>query len=95
MTRNATSHLTHCHVVALNACFAGRNLVDTTRLTSSPAQIWRDIAATNAAELVPAIDTLVEALVALRRDLGEGDQIDELFTDAARWREILVKGSPR
>ena len=37
---------------------AGRGLVDTTRLASSPAEIWRDIAGTNADEIRPALDTL-------------------------------------
>ena len=32
---------------------AGRGLVDTTRLASSPADIWSDIAATNADEIGP------------------------------------------
>src|SRR5207344_2746741 len=45
---------------------AGRGLVDTTRLASSPADIWKDIAATNADEIGPALDALIAALGRLR-----------------------------
>ena len=68
---------------------AGRGLVDTTRLASSPAEIWRDIAATNADEIGPALDALIHVLQSLRRDLPIGDQLDEIFGDANRWREHL------
>jgi prephenate dehydrogenase len=70
---------------------AGRGLADTTRLASSPADIWRDIAATNADEIGPALDALIAILQDLRRDLPSGDRLDEVFTDAARWRERLKK----
>src|ERR1051326_5855058 len=70
---------------------AGRGLADTTRLASSPADIWRDIAATNADEIGPALDALIAILQDLRRDLPSGDRVDEVFTDAARWRERLKK----
>lgn len=68
---------------------AGRGLADTTRLASSPAEIWRDIAATNADEIGPALDLLIERLQTLRRDLPDGERLVEIFTDAARWREGL------
>jgi prephenate dehydrogenase len=65
---------------------AGRGLADTTRLASSPPDIWRDIAATNADEIGPALDALIALLQDLRRDLPDGDRLAEIFTDAARWR---------
>ena len=68
---------------------AGRGLVDTTRLASSPSGIWRDIAATNADFLAAAIDGLVDRLRAVRDDLARGDELDALFADARRWRDIL------
>jgi prephenate dehydrogenase len=68
---------------------AGRGLVDTTRLASSPADIWRDICAANADEIGPALDTLIAALQALREGLGSGPGIDDLFAAANRWRETL------
>jgi prephenate dehydrogenase len=70
---------------------AGRGLADTTRLASSPADIWRDIAVTNADEIGPALDVLIERLHQLRRDLPKGDRLVEIFTDAARWRDSLKK----
>jgi prephenate dehydrogenase len=70
---------------------AGRGLADTTRLASSPDDIWKDIAATNADQIGPALDALIEVLQALRNDLPEGDRLAEVFTDARRWRERLKK----
>ncbi len=51
---------------------AGRGLVDTTRLASSPADIWRDIAASNADQIGPALDALIAVLQSLRGDLHAG-----------------------
>ena len=68
---------------------AGRGLVDTTRLASSPAEIWKDISATNADEIARALDTFIALLQDLKRDLDAGDRLDEVFTAAGRWREKL------
>jgi prephenate dehydrogenase len=68
---------------------AGRGLLDTTRLAASPADIWADIAATNADEIGPALDTLIAVLQELRRDLPTGARLDEVFTQARRWRALL------
>ena len=70
---------------------AGRGLADTTRLASSPPDIWKDIAATNADEIGPALDALIAMLQDLRRDLTDGDRLEEVFADAARWRATLKK----
>ena len=70
---------------------AGRGLADTTRLASSPPDIWRDIAATNADEIGPALDALIALLQHLRRDLPEGDTLADVFADAARWRGSIHK----
>ena len=70
---------------------SGRGLADTTRLASSPADIWRDIAATNADEIAPALDALIAVLQELRADLGEGDRLEEVFEDAARWRAAMKR----
>jgi len=70
---------------------AGRGLADTTRLASSPPDIWRDIAATNADQIAPALDELIALLQELRRDLPDGDRLADVFTDAARWRGSLKK----
>ncbi|MGE3706961.1 MAG: prephenate dehydrogenase [Vicinamibacterales bacterium] len=70
---------------------AGRGLIDTTRLASSPADIWQDIVATNSDQIGPALDTLIEVLTSLRADLGRGERLDEVFESANRWRQALPK----
>jgi prephenate dehydrogenase len=70
---------------------AGRGLVDTTRLASSPPDVWRDICAANADAIGEALDQLIAALSELRAGLGQGDVIDALFNDAGRWRAELMK----
>jgi prephenate dehydrogenase len=70
---------------------AGRGLADTTRLASSPADIWTDIAATNADEIGQALDVLIAQLQDLRRDLPDGDKLADVFVAAARWRGMLKK----
>lgn len=71
---------------------AGRGLVDTTRLASSPASIWRDICAANADEIGSALDRLIIRLQELRDGLRDGRRIDQVFEDAGRWRAELMKG---
>ena len=68
---------------------AGRGLADTTRLAASPADIWRDIAATNADEIGPALDALIDVLQEIRNDLSGGEALSEVFSAANRWRERL------
>jgi prephenate dehydrogenase len=68
---------------------SGKGLADTTRLASSPADIWKDIATTNADEIGLALDALIDVLQALRRDLPDGDKLVDVFNDAARWRRTL------
>jgi len=70
---------------------AGRGLVDSTRLASSPADVWRDICATNADAIGPALDCLIQRLTQLRSDLQRGDSIDAIFAAAAKWRAELMK----
>lgn len=68
---------------------AGRGLVDTTRLAGSPADIWQDIASTNADEIGGALDAFIALLQDLRRDLRDGDRLAAVFADAIRWRDVL------
>jgi prephenate dehydrogenase len=68
---------------------AGRGLLDTTRLASSPAGIWKDVCATNTDEIGAALDVLIDTLLRLRRGLASDAAIDEVFGSAARWRERL------
>lgn len=71
---------------------AGRGLVDTTRLASSPPDTWRDICATNTDELTDALDALIARLSELRADLRSGEAVTRTFTEAARWRVELMSG---
>lgn len=71
---------------------AGRGLVDTTRLASSPASVWRDIAASNRDFIGDALDGLIATLTDLRRDLQDGEALEQTFRDAGRWRSELMKG---
>jgi prephenate dehydrogenase len=69
---------------------AGRGLSDTTRLASSPGDIWRDIAATNPDNLTRAIDELVDVLQRLKPGAaGSRDALDRTFESAARWKQVL------
>ena len=70
---------------------AGRGLADTTRLASSPPDIWRDIAETNADEIGPALEALIAVLHDLRADLADGNRLSDVFDAAARWRASLKK----
>jgi prephenate dehydrogenase len=72
--------------------FAGRGLTDSTRLASSPANVWRDICTANADDIGPALDALIARLNALRADLENGRVVEEVFDDAAKWRAELMKG---
>ncbi len=70
---------------------AGQGLVDSTRLASSPASVWRDICATNADAIGAALDLMIERLAELRADLEHGSAIDAIFDEAGHWRAELMK----
>jgi prephenate dehydrogenase len=73
---------------------SGRGLQDTTRLASSPADIWKEVCATNADEIGSSLDALISVLRQLRADLQMGKSIDEVFESANLWREALLSGKP-
>jgi prephenate dehydrogenase len=68
---------------------AGAGLMDTTRLATSPADIWKDVAATNEDVLRDALDALIHTLTDLRDGLDSGDALEAVFTSACRWRTSL------
>jgi len=70
----------------------GRGLTDTTRLASSPANVWRDICETNTDAIARALDLLIARLTELRAGLRDADTLDAIFEQAARWRGELMKG---
>ena len=67
--------------------------MDTTRLASSPASVWRDVCAANADAIGDALDQMIAMLTTLRQDLARGETIDALFDEAGRWRADLMKGN--
>jgi prephenate dehydrogenase/uncharacterized protein (DUF952 family) len=69
---------------------AGRGLLDTTRLASSPANVWRDVCAANADMVSVALDQLIERLNELRADLHRGESMEAMFAGAAQWRGELT-----
>ena len=82
------------HVVGTTAegsglALAGRGLSDATRLASSPADIWRDICATNSDAIGTALDELITELQMLRGSLESGEAMDRIFASAAAWRARL------
>ena len=91
LTASALMDVVGSAVNADGLALAGRGLIDTTRLASSPADIWQDIVATNSDHVGPALDTLIAALQELRKDLGRGDRLNEVFDSANRWRQALPK----
>jgi prephenate dehydrogenase len=70
---------------------AGPGLMDTTRLASSPPEIWRDIAASNEDVLREALDALIKTMTDVRASLRDGEKIESLFSSASKWREALVR----
>ena len=92
LTASALMHVVGGAVGAEGLTLAGRGLADTTRLASSPSEIWRDIAATNADELAAALDALIDLLTDLRADLATGERLADVFEDARRWRELIKPG---
>jgi prephenate dehydrogenase len=86
----ALMHVVGQAVGADGLTLAGRGLRDTTRLASSPASIWRDIAATNPKPVAQALDALIDTLVRLKAQVAKPDaDFDELFASARRWKDTL------
>jgi prephenate dehydrogenase len=89
LTASALMQVVGDEVGESGLALAGRGLVDTTRLASSPADIWQDIASTNGDEIGGALDALIAVLEELKQDLKEGDRLAAVFADATRWRDAL------
>lgn len=74
---------------ASNLDLAGTGLRDTTRLASSSADMWSEIAAANAGELSRALGLFIEELERARRALDASDPLEPFFETARRWRSKL------
>lgn len=89
----ALMHLVGEHAGADGLALAGRGLRDTTRLASSPADIWRDIAATNQDNIDRAIDELIDILRRLKGSTpGAAEAFGLTFDSAAHWKRVLEAG---
>ena len=91
LTASALMQVVGEHVGQEGLDLAGRGLADTTRLASSPSDIWTDITATNVDEIGAALDDMIALLKELRADLAQGDRLADVFAEAARWRERLPR----
>ena len=92
LTASALMNTVGDAVASKGLLLAGQGLVDTTRLASSPAGVWRDICATNTEAIGHALDLFIARLTEIRGDLQRGEAIDTIFENAARWRAELMKG---
>ena len=90
MTASVLMHVVGSAIGEEGLALSGRGLADTTRLASSPADIWRDICATNADEIGAALEALIEELQAARDQLADGQAVDRIFDSASRWRAALA-----
>lgn len=70
---------------------AGGGLHDTTRLASSPTNIWKEVAVSNADEIRRALDALIATLEQLRNDLDRGEVLEEIFRSAQEWKAKLER----
>jgi prephenate dehydrogenase len=68
---------------------SGPGLADTTRLASSPPDIWTEIFQSNADYVEAALDDLIELLGMMKADLRSTEQLTAIFESAARWRSAL------
>ena len=90
LAASALMHLVGERTGAEGLALAGRGLRDTTRLASSPPDIWRDINASNADNIARAIDELVAILLQLKPNTaGSADALQRTFASAARWKRVL------
>jgi len=90
VTASALMHVVGSAIGAEGLRLTGRGLADTTRLASSPSDIWRDICVTNSDDVAIALDALIAELQAMRNDLDKGEAITRVFESASQWRDVLV-----
>jgi prephenate dehydrogenase len=92
LTASALMHVVGETVGAEGLQLSGRGLQDTTRLATSPASVWKPLVRSNADEIRPALDGLIDVLTRLRADLEHGEFVERLFESAQRWKSELRGG---
>ncbi len=96
LAASALMHVVGEHAGENGLALAGRGLRDTTRLASSPADIWRDIAASNPENISEAIDELIAVLRRMQPSRGgQADALDATFESAAAWKRVLERAADR
>ncbi|MCA9249294.1 MAG: prephenate dehydrogenase/arogenate dehydrogenase family protein [Planctomycetales bacterium] len=94
----ATSHLPHLAAAAIAASTPERYLqlvatgwADTTRIAAGDADLWRQIFFANRSHVLAAMDTFEGHWKAFRLaiELGDGDKLTTLLTEAKRIRDAL------
>ncbi|MBN2211140.1 MAG: prephenate dehydrogenase/arogenate dehydrogenase family protein [Sedimentisphaerales bacterium] len=94
------SHLPHVLAAALmnhsamgDMLLCGKGFLDTTRIASGPAGVWRDILLSNAEHTDKAIDQLIGQLQMWQKKLRQGDEkaIYQLLEKARVTRNELVE----
>ncbi len=94
------SHLPHVLAMALinismpdQTLFCGKGFLDTTRIASGPANVWRDILMANADNTAKGIDKLISELVAVQTVLKErkSESIYQMLEVARIKRDHLVE----
>ncbi|MHC5082436.1 MAG: prephenate dehydrogenase [Planctomycetota bacterium] len=94
------SHLPHITATALvnansqaDIRFAGRGFIDTTRVSSGPANVWGDILMTNPKTCIKGIDKLIAQLQKIQDAIEAGDQkkVEKLLSQAADKRSKMIE----
>lgn len=100
----SVSHLPHIAASALvNANskqylkYAGKGFMDTSRIASSPANIWTDILLSNAANCIRGIDKLTGELEKIKKAIEQRDynKISKLLEQSKDKRTKLIKDKLR
>jgi prephenate dehydrogenase len=94
LTASALMHIVGTGAGERGLALTGRGLFDSTRLASSPADIWREICRSNSDAIGDALDLLIEELRVLRHDLDSGQELERVFGSAGDWRDRLAKVRP-
>jgi prephenate dehydrogenase len=93
------SHLPHITAAALinsnsreELKFAGKGFIDTSRIASSPANIWADVLLTNAGNTTKGIDKIITELLKIKKAIKSRNkkQIENLLEMARKKRCAMI-----
>jgi len=93
------SHLPHITAAALinsnsskDLKFAGKGFIDTSRIASSPANIWADVLLTNAGNTTKGIDRIIAELLKIKKAIKSRNkkQIENLLEMARKKRCAMI-----